>query len=122
MPLPPSAKAVTGAFLVSGVVHLVKPEVFEPLIPAQLPGTPRAWVLWSGVAELACAAGVIHPRTRRAAAYASVGVLAGVLPGNVKMAVDAQGSANTAYKLLTCARVPLQAPMIRGMLKAARQA
>lgn len=39
MPLPRTAKAVTGAFLVSGVVHLVKPEVFEPLIPDQLPGT-----------------------------------------------------------------------------------
>lgn len=122
MPLLRTAKAVTGAFLVSGVVHLVKPEVFEPLIPDQLPGTSRSWVLWSGVAELACAAGVLHPRTRRTAAYASVGLLAGVLPGNVKMAVDAQGGASTALKLVAWARVPLQVPMIRGMLRAARQA
>ncbi|KRC56800.1 MULTISPECIES: DoxX family protein [unclassified Nocardioides] len=122
MPVPFTAKAVTGAFVVSGVVHLVKPEVFEPLIPEQLPGGPRPWVTWSGVAELACAAGMLHPRTRKAAAYASVALLAGVLPGNVKMAADAQRSDNTAFKVLTAARVPLQAPMIRGMLKAARTA
>ncbi|KRB76058.1 hypothetical protein ASE01_13560 [Nocardioides sp. Root190] len=122
MSLPITAKAVTGAFAVSGVVHLVKPEVFEPLIPEQLPGSARDWVIWSGVAELACAAGMLHPRTRKVAAYASVALLAGVLPGNAKMAVDAQGSDNTAYKAITAARVPLQWPMIRGMLKAARTA
>jgi uncharacterized membrane protein len=122
MSLPFTAKAVTGAFAVSGIVHLVKPEVFEPLIPEQLPGSAREWVTWSGVAELACAAGMLHPRTRKVAAYASVALLAGVLPGNAKMAVDAQGSSNTAFKVATVARVPLQWPMIRGMLKAAREA
>lgn len=122
MPVPFTAKAVTGAFFVSGVVHLVKPEVFEPLIPEQLPGGARPWVIWSGYAELACAAGMLHPRTRKAAAYASAALLAGVLPGNAKMAADAQKSSSTAYKVATMARVPLQAPMIRGMLKAARSA
>lgn len=122
MSLPLTAKAVTGAFAVSGVVHLVRPEVFEPLIPEQLPGSAGAWVLWSGVAELACAAGMLHPRTRKAAAYASVALLAGVLPGNAKMAVDAQQTGSTAYRAITAARVPLQWPMMRGMLKAARAA
>ncbi len=122
MSLPASAKVVTGAFFVSGVVHLVKPEVFEPLIPDQLPASPRQWVLWSGVAELACAAGMLHPRTRKAAAYGSVALLAGVFPGNVKMAADAQRGSNTAFKAATLARLPLQAPMIRGMLEVARSA
>ena len=90
MSVPLTAKAVTGAFVVSGVIHLVKPEVFEPLVPEQLPGSQRQWVLWSGVAELACAAGMVRPRTRKAAAYASVALLAGVFPGNAKMAYDAQ--------------------------------
>jgi uncharacterized membrane protein len=122
MSVPLTAKAVTGAFVVSGITHLVKPEVFEPLVPEQLPGGSRPWVVWSGVAELACAAGMLHPRTRKAAAYASAALLAGVLPGNVKMAADAQRGDNTALKALTLARVPLQGPMIRGMLKAARAA
>ena len=120
MSVPLTAKAVTGAFVVSGVIHLVKPEVFEPLVPEQLPGTQRQWVLWSGVAELACAAGMVHPRTRKAAAYASVALLAGVFPGNAKMAYDAQRSDNAVLKAATVARLPLQWPMIRGMLKAAR--
>lgn len=122
MSVPLTAKAVTGAFFVSGVIHLVKPEVFEPLIPEQLPGGARGWVIWSGVAELACATGMLHPRTRQAAAYGSVALLAGVFPGNAKMAADAQKTSNTAYKAATLARLPLQAPMIRGMLKAARSA
>ena len=122
MTVPLTAKAVTGAFVVSGAIHLVRPEVFEPLIPEQLPGAARQWVLWSGVAELACAAGMLHPRTRKAAAYASAALLAGVLPGNVKMAADAQRSDNTAFRLATLSRVPLQVPMIRGMLRAARDA
>ena len=120
MSVPLTAKAVTGAFVVSGVIHLVKPQVFEPLVPEQLPGTQRQWVLWSGVAELACAAGMVHPRTRKAAAYASVALLAGVFPGNAKMAYDAQRSDNAVLKAATVARLPLQWPMIRGMLKAAR--
>lgn len=121
MTLPLTAKAVTGAFLVSGTIHLVKPEVFEPLIPEQLPTTPRQAVVWSGVAELLCAAGMLHPRTRKAAAYASAGLLAGVFPGNVKMAVDAGRGKNTALKVASLARLPLQAPMIRAMLKVARE-
>ncbi len=122
MSVPLTAKAVTGAFVVSGMIHLVKPEVFEPLVPEQLPGTQRQWVLWSGVAELACAAGMVAPRTRKAAAYASVALLAGVFPGNAKMAYDAQRSDNAVLKAATLARLPLQWPMIRGMLRAARDA
>lgn len=122
MSVPFTAKAVTGAFVVSGVIHLVKPEVFEPLVPEQLPGSQRQWVLWSGVAELACAAGMVRPRTRKAAAYASVALLAGVFPGNAKMALDAQRSDSAVLKAATLARLPLQWPMIRGMLKAARGA
>ena len=122
MSVPLTAKAVTGAFVASGVVHLVRPQVFEPMIPEQLPAPPRQVVVWSGVAELACAAGMLHPRTRRVAAYAGAALLVGVFPGNVKMALDAQRGESTALKVGTLARLPLQLPMIRGMLKAARTA
>ena len=36
MELPLGTKAVAGAFAASGVVHMVRPQVFEPLIPPQL--------------------------------------------------------------------------------------
>jgi uncharacterized membrane protein len=114
-----SAKVIGGIFAVSGVVHLVKPEVYEPLIPDWLPGA-REIVLASGVAELACAAGLAHPRTRRAAGWASAALLVAVFPGNVQMAVDAMGTDNTALKIGSVARLPLQVPLIWLAARAAR--
>jgi uncharacterized membrane protein len=120
MSLPWDAKIVMGAFAVSGVVHLVKPEVFRPLMPRQLPAH-RELILASGVAELACAAGLALPRTRRWAGYASAALLVGVFPGNLKMALDAGRSGKPALQAVAYGRLPLQAPLIRGALRAARQ-
>jgi len=114
-----SAKVIAGIFAVSGVVHLVKPEVYEPLIPDWLPGA-REIVLGSGVAELVCAAGLAYPRTRGAAGWASAALLVGVFPGNVQMAVDAMGTDNTALKVGSLVRLPLQAPLVWLAVKAAR--
>lgn len=120
-PLRADAKIVTAAFLVSGTVHLVKPEVFEPLMPSWVP-RHREVIIGSGIAELVCAAGMLHPRTRKVAGYASAALLAGVFPGNVQMAMDAQRSRSTPLKAASLARLPLQLPMIRGALRAARGA
>ena len=114
-----TAKAVAGAFVVSGVVHLVRPQTFYPLMPRWVPAH-REVVVGSGVAELACAAGLTFPRTRRAAGVASAVLLVGVYPGNVKMAVDSLGTDNTALKVGAFARLPLQLPMIRAVLRAGR--
>lgn len=122
MPLP--SKDITGLaalFAVSGTVHLVKPEVFEPIVPRVVPAT-REVVLGSGVAELLCAAGLLRPRTRRAAGWVSAALLVAVYPANIKMAHDVTRSrrAGTALKVGTLARLPLQLPMIRTALRAAR--
>jgi len=119
MSLPWDARIVLGAFAVSGVVHLVKPQVFKPLIPKPLPAH-RELILASGVAELACAAGLAFPRTRRAAGYASAALLVAVFPGNVKMALDARRRGKPVVQAAAYARLPLQAPLIRGALRAAR--
>jgi uncharacterized membrane protein len=119
--LPIDAKIVVGAFVASGTVHLVRPETFEPLMPDVVPAH-REVIYASGVAELLCAAGMLHPRTRRIAGLASAAVLVGVLPGNIKMALDALKTRNQTYKAISLARLPLQLPMIRAALKVARQA
>ena len=106
-------------FAASGTVHLVKPEVFEPLMPSWVPAH-REVILGSGVAELACAAGLAVPRTRRLAGWASALLLVGVYPGNLKMAVDASRTRSTRFKALAYGRLPLQLPMIRAALRAAR--
>ena len=110
-------------FAVSGVIHLVRPEVFERIVPRFLP-RHRELVLASGVAELVCAAAVVNPGTRRAGALASAGLLAAVFPANVQMAVDVVGSrrASPAFKVGVLARLPLQWPLIRAALSVARSA
>jgi uncharacterized membrane protein len=114
-----STKLLAIGFAASGVVHLVKPEVYLPLMPTWVPAH-REVILGSGVAELACAAGLAVPATRRAAGWASVLLLLGVYPGNIKMAVDATRTDHTGLKVASIARLPLQWPMIRAALHAAR--
>jgi len=121
MTLPLGAKLLTAGFAGSGVVHLVKPEVFLPLMPAWVPAH-REVILASGVAELALAAGLVLPSTRRLAGWASVALLLGVWPGNVQMALDSRRSRSTAFKAAAWGRVPLQLPMIRAAIAAARSA
>ena len=113
------AKVVVGAFLVSGAVHLVKPDVYEPLMPSWVPAH-RKVIVWSGVAEVLCAAGLALPRTRRAAGLASAALLVGVFPGNLHMAVDALRGDNRPLQAACLARLPLQLPLIRGALRAGR--
>ena len=109
--LPTGTRIVIAAFTVSGVVHLVRPAVFEPLIPRQL-GDPTPWVVGSGVAELACAAGLAGRQPWAPAA--TTATLAVILVGNVQMAVDIQRSKRPAWqKVAAWARVPVQLPLMK---------
>ena len=116
--LPWDLGLLAGLFTVSGTVHLVAPRVFEPLVPAWVPAH-REVVLVSGVAELACAAGLLVPATRRPAGLASAALLVAVFPGNLQMAADARGR-SAGYRLATLARLPLQLPLVRIALRAGR--
>lgn len=116
---------MTSAFLTSAVVHLVRPQVFERIVPRILP-RKRELVYVSGVAELACAAGLLMPQTRRCAGLASAALLIAVFPANVQMAVDAHRAIGRKGSTLkrqliragAVARLPLQVPLIRWALQA----
>jgi uncharacterized membrane protein len=110
-PLPWGSRIVAGAFTLSGVVHLVRPVVFEPLIPDVL-GDPTPWVIASGVAELACAAGLLT--RRRWAPAAATATLAVIWVGNWQMALDvtASDSSSAAATATVWLRLPLQIPMM----------
>lgn len=107
----------------SGVLHLVRPQIYEPLVPRRL-GSARAWVVGSGVAEIACAAGLSRSQTRGRAALASAALLVVVFPGNVQHAVSALRSsrASTGVRVGTLARLPVQAPLVAWALRIAREA
>ncbi|GII98477.1 putative membrane protein [Sediminihabitans luteus] len=120
-PLP--ALALAGALTATGVLHLVRPRTFEPLIPRRL-GSPRAWVLGSGVAELACAAAVAAPATRRAGGLATAALFVAVFPGNVTMALASHpGARSWAMRpAVAWGRLPFQVPLVAWALRVARTA
>jgi uncharacterized membrane protein len=60
---PRDVTALAGILATSGMVHLARPQVYEPIMPAFVPAH-REVIYASGVLELACAAGLLHPRTR----------------------------------------------------------
>jgi uncharacterized membrane protein len=117
--LPLGTRIVVSAFTASGVVHLVRPEVFDPLIPRQL-GSPRPWVLGSGIAELVCAAGLA---TRQPwAPSVTTATLAVVWIGNMQMALDVQRSGRPAWqKAAAWVRLPLQVPLMRAAWASPRE-
>lgn len=119
-----SRRALSLAALLAGAgaTHFAMPKVYDAMIPEPLPGSPRMWTYGSAVAEFATAAAVAVPRTRRTGGLAAAFLFAGVLPGNVKMAVDARKSDSTAYRTGTLLRLPLQAPLIAWALKVRRTA
>jgi uncharacterized membrane protein len=99
------------AFATSGSLHLAKPHPFEQIVPHRLPGK-RALVYASGVAELACAAGLLMPPTRPVAGLASAALLLVVFPANVQMTLDAFAGRGRVAKLLAVVRLPLQGPLV----------
>lgn len=104
----------------AGATHFVVPGIYDAMIPEQLPGEPRVWTLGAGVAELAVAAAVLAPPTRRHGALAAAGLFVAVLPGNVQMALDARRSDSRAYRAGTMLRLPLQVPLIAWALRVRR--
>lgn len=118
MALPRSSGVLAGAFIGSGVVHLVRPQTFESMMPRWLP-RHRELIYASGVAELACAAGMVHPRTRPIAGWASAALLAAIFPANVQMARDALARDDLRHQAVTVGRLPLQVPMIWAAIRAA---
>ena len=98
----------------------MKPEPFEQIVPKVLP-RKKELVYASGVAELACAAGLLHPKTRRLAGLASAGLLVAVFPANVQMAAVLQRKGSSRQKAIGWARLPFQIPLIKWALKASRE-
>ncbi|WP_433217135.1 DoxX family protein [Dactylosporangium sp. CS-047395] len=104
----------------AGITHFAKPEPYDAIVPRSLPGPARAYTYASGACELALAAGLAHPRTRRAAGLAAAGFFVAVFPANVRMAVDWR-HASPAKRAIAWGRLPLQVPLVWWALRAARR-
>jgi uncharacterized membrane protein len=82
----PIRQLVGPTFIVAGALHFVIPRVYRRIMPPYIPA-PDAMVYASGVAEIAGGAGLLHPRTRRAAGWWLIATLVAVFPANVHMAL-----------------------------------
>ena len=116
----PGPAALATLLTTTGVLHLAVPAPFDAIIPRSLPGTPRFWTIASGIAELAVAAAVAVPRTRRLGAAAAAGLFVAVFPANVKMARDWSDRPLPA-RAVAWARLPLQLPLIGWALAVRRR-
>jgi uncharacterized membrane protein len=101
-------------------MHLVRPQVFASIMPRAIPEQHHTNLIYvSGLAELACAVGLV--RRSRWAPAASVAVLAAVFPANVQMALDSGTGRNPGPSdspVVAWGRLPLQLAMIWAALQA----
>jgi uncharacterized membrane protein len=107
-------------FVFAGIMHFVVPRTYEAIMPRGLPAA-RALVYASGAAEIAGGAGVMHPRTRRAASWWSAATLLAVFPANVNMALNADRFKKVpGGPVALWLRLPVQLLLIRWALAAGR--
>ncbi|MBA3626278.1 MAG: DoxX family protein [Chloroflexi bacterium] len=102
---------LAGLFAASGTLHLVRPDLYLPLMPGALPAHD-VLILASGVAELVSAAGLA--RNTRWAAPASAALLLAIFPANVHFALATSSDPESSSWLVAAAwlRLPLQVPLV----------
>ena len=91
----------------AGVMHFVRPEFFDAIVPPWLPPSQRFWTLISGVAELVVGVMLFVPRWRRTGAMALLVLLIAVYPANLYMTWDWRDR-SAGERVVSWARLPLQ--------------
>ena len=95
-------------YIFAGVNHFRVPEFYRQIMPPFLPWHLEL-VLLSGIAEIVCGIGLLIPRTRKLAAWATIALLIAVFPANIQMALhDPFDTPEWALWL----RLPLQGVLI----------
>jgi uncharacterized membrane protein len=82
-----SQKLLAAFFTFAGVMHFVIPRRYEAIMPPWIPSHREA-VIVSGLGEIAGGVAVTSERTRPAARWWLLALLAAVFPANVHMAVN----------------------------------
>ncbi|MGF1468528.1 MAG: MauE/DoxX family redox-associated membrane protein [Sandaracinaceae bacterium] len=100
-------------YIAAGVNHFVNPDFYLSIMPPYLPWHD-ALVALSGVAEVICGVGLLIPRTRAPAAWATIALLVAVFPANLHMAIAdvPMGSPPQSTGLLRWIRLPVQLVLV----------
>lgn len=104
------------AYVVAGVLHFVVPEPYVQIVPPVFPAA-LALVYLSGLAEIAVGIGLLIPRTRRHAAWATVALLVAIFPANIYMAthgvvIEGLPGGGDPSGVVRWGRLPLQGVLI----------
>jgi uncharacterized membrane protein len=79
--------AMAAFYFIAGIVHLVAPDKFLPIVPDFVP-LPREVVLATGVGEIAGSLALLTTRWRRLAGVMLALYAVCVFPANIKHAID----------------------------------
>lgn len=103
---------IAAIFIVSGMLHLIRPAMFVSIMPPWLP-SPASLVLLSGLCEMAGAVGILLTATRVAAGWGLIALLVAVFPANIQMLLNAHSAHSSAiWQASLVARLPLQVALI----------
>ncbi|MFC6592821.1 MauE/DoxX family redox-associated membrane protein [Deinococcus lacus] len=104
--LKPGEKALAALFIGTGLLHFIRPQNFDQVVPPATPMPPRQATLLSGAAEIAGGLGLLHPATRPLARTGLIALLVAVFPANIYMAQHHRRFPLPRWALL--ARLPFQ--------------
>lgn len=120
-----SRAALAAFFTLAGAMHFLRPRFYEAIVPPALQSRKREIVAVSGVAEVAGAAMVLHPTSRRLGRWWLLALLVAVFPANVHMAVHPEQvrglDLRKAPRWTLWARLPLQPLAMLWVWRATRQ-
>jgi uncharacterized membrane protein len=74
-------------YIFAGVNHFRVPEFYVAIMPPYLPWHLEL-VYISGIAEIVCGIGLLIPRTRVLAAWATIALLLAIFPANIHVALN----------------------------------
>jgi uncharacterized membrane protein len=83
-----SRLGVAALFTFTGTMHFLRPRFFEAIVPPAIEPQKKEVVAISGAAEIAGAALVLHPASRRLGRWWLLALLVAVFPANIHMAVN----------------------------------
>ena len=106
-------------FVGAGVLHFVKPRMYERIVPPSLPA-PRLLVIISGAAEVLGGLGLLVAPLRAWAGWGLVALLVAVFPANLYMAREWERFSGFAPRWALLLRLPLQFVLIAWVLWASQ--
>jgi len=86
--VPPLRALLAAFFAFAGSLHFTRPKPYEAIVPPILQPWKKEIVAVSGAAELAGAALVAPPSSRRLGRWWLLALLAAIFPANIHMAVS----------------------------------